>query len=117
MKRLFAVVAITALLLPVILDHVDAQSGKYERSVTLKVTDTKTGAVHTKVWDLSAYTYEQKIPIDVPQFKVKKIKQIFGTDTFSFTLQNKVFEGKWLHFKVEVVGTPLVGKGLSVRFT
>jgi len=116
LKLLFAAIAITTLILPIILVQAYAQEGRIERSLTLKVTNTKTDTVQMRVWNLTAYTFEQNIPIDVPQFQVKKIKKIYGTDTFSFTLQNKVFEGEWLHFKVEVIGTPVVGKGLRVQF-
>lgn len=114
-KKLFAMIAIATLLLPLVLSA-EAQEGVQERSVMLKVTNTKTGTVHTRVWDLSAYTFEQKIPIDVPDFRANKIKRIYGTDSFSFTLQNDVFEEHWLHFKVELIGTPVVGKGLRVQF-
>lgn len=113
---MFAAIAISTLLLPLIIDHADSQQGNPERNVMLKVTNTKTDTVRTRVWDLSAYTFEQKVPIDVPDFKVKKIKHIFGSDSFSFTLQDRVFEGEWLHFEVELIGTPTVGKGLSVQF-
>jgi len=115
-KRLFAAIAIATLLLPAIIDQTDAQEGKYERSVMLKVTNTKTGDVQMKVWDLTAYTFEMNVSIDVPSYKLKKVNQIFGTNSFSFTQQNKVFEGEWIHFKVELIGTPLVGRGLSVQF-
>lgn len=65
---------------------------------------------------MTAYTFERKVPIEVPQFTVNKMHRIFGTDSFSFTWQNKVFEAEWLHFKVEVIGTPPVGRGLSIQF-
>ncbi len=97
-------------------EEVYEETRKLGSSVTLKVTNTKTDTVTTRVWDLSAYTFEEDIPLDVPSFKLKKIQRIFGTDSFDFTLQNKVFETKWLHFEVELIGTPVVGKGLSVQF-
>lgn len=111
-----ALVAIATLVLPLLLDQVDAQTGKLERSVTMNVTNKKTGITQSKVWDLSAYTFETNVPIDVPNFQVRKIKQTFGTDSFSFTLQTKSFEGQWLHFTIEILGTPPVGRGLSVKF-
>jgi hypothetical protein len=93
-----------------------SQEGKVDLSVTMKVTNMNTGTVKTKVWNLSAYTFEQKIPIEVSDFKLDKIMKIYGTDSFTFTLDNKEFGGKWLHFKVELIGTPLAGRILDIRF-
>lgn len=115
MKSLIVMFAIAILLLLLAL-RAEAQEGARELTVTLKVTNTKTGTVHTRAWDLDSYTFQDKIPINVPDFKVKKIKSIFGSNTFTFTLNNKAFEGHWLHFDVELSGTIVVGKGLSVRF-
>ena len=115
MKTLIAVFAITVLLLPLAL-NAEAQKGGHELSVTLKVTNTKTGEVRTKTWDMKSYTFTNKIPIDVPDYRLKKISRIFGTDTFAFTVQDPAYRGEWLHFKVELVGTVLIGKSLSVRF-
>ena len=117
MKLLFITILIGTLLLPVILDQGYAQEETPAKSLTLEVTNTKTGAVSTRVWDLSTYSFEQVVSVDVPEFRVSKIKQVFGTDTFSFALQNKVLEADWLHFEVKLSGTPTVGKGLKVQFT
>lgn len=116
MKRLIATIAIATLLLPLILVHAYSDTGSVERGVMLKITNTKTGFVKTTVWNLKGYTFQQT-PIKVSDSAVKKIKQIFGTDSFSFTLHNNVFQGKWLHFKVELVGkTILPGKGITIKF-
>ena len=117
MKLLFAAILISTLLLPVILDQGYAQEETFEKSLTLEVTNTKTGAVKTRVWDLSTYSFEQVVSVDVPKFRVSKMKQAFGTDKFRFTLQNKVLEADWVHFEVKLTGTPTVGKGLRVQFT
>ncbi len=115
MKRLISVVAIATLLLPLILEHAYSEMQTNERSVTLKITNTKTGIVHTKDWKLTGYSFGKK-PIDVPDFTLKKIKNAFNTNSFSFTLHDEVFKGKWLHFNLELIGTPLVGQGLSIKF-
>ncbi len=115
MKIVISVIAITTLLLPLILEHAYSEMRTYEHSVTLKITNTKTGVVHTKDWKMTGYSFGKK-PIDVPDFTLKKIKNAFNASSFSFTLHNKVFEGKWLYFKLELIGTPLVGKGLTVKF-
>ena len=117
MKRLLAVLAIGALILPVALAaQANSQSEKTELKVWLKVTNTKTGTVHTAEWVLGAYQFENNIPIDVPDFKVAKMKKIFSTDAFTFTFQKKVHQGSWLHFEVELGGTPVIGEVLSIKF-
>ena len=115
MKTLIAVVALATLLLPLILTQANAQMITHERSVTLKVTNTKTNTVTTKVWKLTGYTFGER-PLDINDVTVSKIKRALHTDSFSFTLHNKVFEGKWLHFNVELIGTPLIGQGLKIKF-
>lgn len=112
MKGMFAVLAITSLLLPIILNHAYAQSMTHERTVTLKITDTRNGNVAKKEWNLTGYTFGER-NIDVSNNMLNKIKRIYNTDSFSFTLQNKTFMGEWLHYKIELIGTPLVGKGLD----
>lgn len=114
MKRLLALVAITVLLLPLVY-QIDSHALTIERTVTLKVTNTKTGSVQTKVWDLTGYTFGER-NIDTSHALLTKIKRVYHSDSFAFTLQNKVFEGKWLHFKVELTGTPPVGKGMNIKF-
>ena len=114
MKRLLALVAIAMLLLPVVY-QIDSHALTIERTVTLKVTNTKTGSVQTKVWDLTDYTFGER-NIDVSHASLSKIKRVYHSDSFAFTFQNKVFEGKWMHFTVELSGTPLVGKGLNIKF-
>jgi len=117
LEKLLAMIAIAALILPIVLaDQVHAQSGKQQQNVWLKVTNTKTGTVHVTEWPLAAYQFEKNIPIDVPDFKASKIKKIFGTDAFTFTFQKRIHEGSWLHFKVELGGTPSIGEVLSIRF-
>jgi len=115
MKTLIVVFAITVLLLPLAL-NAEAQKGGHELSVTLKVTNTKNGEIRTKVWDIKAHTFTNKIPIDVPDYTLKKIMRAYGTNTFVFNIQNPAYNGKWLHFKAEIEGTVLIGKNLSVRF-
>ncbi len=111
-----ATITIATLLLPSILVHAYSDTGSVERSVMLKVTNTKTGLVKTSVWNLKGYTF-QHTPIKVSDSAVKKIKQIFGSDSFSFTLHNKAFQGKWLHFNVELVGNNILpGKRLTIKF-
>ena len=117
MKKILAIIAIAALILPIAIAHqVHAQSGKQEMKVWLKVTNTKTGTVRVTEWPLGAYQFEENIPIDVPDHKVSKIKKIFGTDAFTFTYDRKIHEATWLHFKVELGGTPAIGEVLSVKF-
>lgn len=115
MKRMLAILAIGALLLPIILNLAYAQMITHERTVTLKITDTRNGKVATKEWNLTGYTFGER-NIDVSNNMLNKIKKIYNTDSFSFTLQKKTFMGEWLHYKVELIGTPLVGKGLKVKF-
>lgn len=115
LKTMLAVVAAAALLLPLVLVQAHAQMMTHDLTVTLKVTNTKTGSVQTKVWKPKPYTFGDR-PIDVPDFTLKKIMKSFNTDNFAFTFTHKQFEGEWMHFKVEMVGTPLVGTGLSVKF-
>lgn len=115
--KLVAMIMITALIIPLVLaDQADAQSGKQEQKIWLKVTNTKTGITHVTEWKLSAYQFEEHIPIDVIDSKVSKLKSAFGTDAFTFTIQKKMVEGTWHHFKVEVGGTAAVGEVLSVKF-
>lgn len=117
MKKLFAMVAIAVLILPVVLlDQTHAQSGRQQQQVWLKVTNTKTGAVHVTEWTLRAYQFEKNVSIDVPDFKVAKLTKVFGTDGFTFTFQKKNHVGSWLHFSVQLVGTPSIGKVLSIKF-
>ncbi len=115
MKGLIAALSIATLLLPLLLEQAYSQQGIIERSVTLKITNSKNGAVITKVWNITGYTFGEK-SIDVSDRMLKKIKHIFNTDSFSFTYENKVFKGKWLYYKAELIGTPLVGKGLTIKF-
>jgi len=115
LKRIVVIVAISILLLPLILNRADAQMITHERNLTLKVSNSKSDAFHTKVWKLTGYTFGER-NIDVSDILLSKIKRTYHTDTFTFTLNNKVFQEQWLHFKVELIGTPLVGKGMTVRF-
>lgn len=114
MKGLIALVAITVLLLPIAY-QIDSHALTIERTVTLKVTNTNTGSVQTKVWNLTDYTFGER-NIDVSHVLLSKIKRVYHSDAFAFTFQNKVFEGEWMHFDVELIGTPLVGKGLNIKF-
>ena len=117
MKKLFVIIAIAALILPIVLaEQVYAQSGKQQQKVWFEVTNTKTGSIHVTEWTLRAYQFEKHTPIDLPDFKVSEIKKIFGTDAFTFTFQKKAHGGSWLHFKVELGGTPSIGEVLSIRF-
>jgi hypothetical protein len=116
LRKLLTIVAFVALMLPVTLAiQADAQS-KADLKVWLKVVNTKTGTERVTEWKLGAYQFEENIPIDVPAFKVAKIKKIFDTDSFAFTFQDKVRKGSWLHFDVELSGTPVIGEVLTVRF-
>ncbi len=116
MKALIALIAIITLSLPPILNQAYSDVLQQERSVTLKITNTKTGIVKTTVWNIKDYTF-QKATIDVSDLMVKKIKKIFGTESFSFGLNKKTVERNWLHFKVELMGKPMiVGKGWTIMF-
>ncbi len=115
-KKLSVMIAITVLILPFVHEQASAQVGKQEMMVLLKVTNTKTQTVHVTEWDLAAYQFEENIPVDVPDFRLSKLKRIFGTDSFTFTYQKKVIEANWIHFEVELSGTPSVGEVLSIRF-
>ena len=116
-KKILVMIAIGTLILPIVLaEQAHAQSGKEVLKVWLKVTNTKNDTVRVTEWKLGAYQFEKNIPIDLPDFKVSKIKKIFHTDLFTFTLQKKVVERSWLHFKVELGGTPVIGEVLSIRF-
>lgn len=114
MKELLALIAIVTLL-PLIVHQAYSQQGTPERTITFKITNTKTGTVTTKVWSMTGHTFGERF-VDVPDFTANKIKRSFYTDSFSFTQQNHFFVGKWLHFDVEMIGTPLVGTGLTVKF-
>ncbi|GEM_PF-1415875 len=115
-RKLLTIIAIVALMLPITLAiQADAQS-KADLKVWLKVVNTKTGTERVTEWDLGAYQFEENIPIDVPAFKVAKIKKIFDSDSFAFTFQDKVRKGSWLHFDVELTGTPVIGEVLTIRF-
>jgi hypothetical protein len=117
LRKLLTIIAIVALILPIALAvQVDAQSSKADLKVWLKVVNTKTGTESVTEWKLGAYQFEENIPIDVPAFKVAKIKKIFDTDSFAFTFQDKVRKGSWLHFDVELSGTPVIGEVLTIRF-
>jgi hypothetical protein len=109
-------ITITALFLPLILQQGYSDIGPYERTLTLKITNTKTGDVKTKVWNFKEWTFQEP-SVDVSDFMVKKMKKVFNTETFSFSLSSKVYEGEWLHFKVELTETPiLLGRGFTVKF-
>jgi len=117
LRKLLMVTAIGALILPIALAaQADAQSSKADLKVWLKVVNTKTGTEHVTEWKLGAYQFEENIPIDVPAFKVAKITKIFDTDSFAFTFQDKVRKGSWLHFDVELSGTPVIGEVLTIKF-
>ncbi len=116
-RKLAGITVIATLLLPLILYHVYAQTESYERTVTLKITNTKTGVVHTRSWDLRGWVFEPNAPIELPGSEVKKMKKIFGADSFFFRMDHNVFEGKWLYFNVEIVGVPpLIGTSWSIQF-
>lgn len=83
-------------------------------AVTLKITNTKTGSVTTKVWNLTLWTFGEQ-HIDVSDILLK-IRTIYNTRTFAFTLTDETFKGRWLHFDGELIGTHLVGRGLTVKF-
>lgn len=87
----------------------------HERTLTLNIMNTKTGIITTRMWNFTLYTFGER-NVDVSDTMLKKIESIFYTDSFSFTLQNKAFTGKWLHFDVELIGTPPVGSGMDVKF-
>jgi hypothetical protein len=115
-RKLLTIITIVALMLPIALTiQADAQS-KADLKVWLKVVNTKTGTERVTEWELGAYQFEENIPIDVPAFKVSKIKKIFDTDSFAFTFQDKVRKGSWLHFDVELSGTPVIGEVLTIKF-
>jgi hypothetical protein len=117
LRKLLTIIAIVALMLPIALAiQADAQSSKADLKVWLKVVNTKTGTERVTEWDLGAYQFEENIPIDVPAFKVAKIKKIFDSDSFAFTFQDKVRKGSWLHFDVELSGTPVIGEVLTIKF-
>ena len=117
LRKLLAIIAIVALILPIALAlQADAQSSKTDLKVWLKVVNTKTGTERVTEWKLGAYQFEENIPIDVPAFKVAKIKKIFDSDSFAFTFQDKIRKGSWLHFDVELSGTPVIGEVLTIRF-
>lgn len=115
MKVVAALTIASLLLIPLAFEAAYSQSGTFERSVTLKITDTRTGDVRTKVWTISTWTFGDR-PIDVTDILLDKIQTVYSTDSFKFTLENKVFKGKWLVFEVELIANPLVGKGLDIRF-
>ncbi len=113
MKALIALIAIITLSLPLILNQAYSDILQQERSVTLKITNTKTGIVKTIEWNIKDYTF-QKATIDVSDLMVKKI---FGTESFSFGLNKKTVERNWLPFKVELIGKPMiVGKEWTIMF-
>ncbi|MGH9922463.1 MAG: hypothetical protein ACRD38_06905 [Nitrososphaerales archaeon] len=117
LRKLLTIIAIVALILPIALAvQADAQSSKADLKVWLKVVNTKTGIERVTEWKLGAYQFEENIPIDVPAFKVAKIKKIFDSDSFAFTFQDKVRKGSWLHFDVELSGAPVIGEVLTIRF-
>lgn len=117
LRKLLTIIAIVALMLPIALAiQADAQSSKADLKVWLKVVNTKTGTERVTEWELGAYQFEENIPIDVPAFKVAKIMKIFDTDSFAFTFQDKVRKGSWLHFDVELSGTPVIGEVLTIKF-
>jgi hypothetical protein len=116
LKKLLAIIASIALILPIVLDQADAQSSKPKITIWLKVTNTKTQTIHVTEWTPGAYQFEENIPIDVPDFRLTKLKRIFGTDSFTFTFQKKASEANWFHFSVELGGTPSIGEVLSIKF-
>lgn len=112
--KVLALVSALTLLLPII-GYAYAQEGTIDRTVTMQITNTKTGSVKTKVWNITSWTFGDR-PIDVSDVLLKKIERIYNTKSFRFTLQNNFFEAEWLHFEVRIAGTPLVGTGLDIKF-
>jgi phage major head subunit gpT-like protein len=115
MKASIALIVAFALLSPLVLQQVNAQEGTVDRTVIMKITNKKTGIVHTKTWYLTSWTFGER-PIEVSDNMLRKIHNIYHTDSFDFTLNDKVFRSEWLHFGIEMTGSPLVGKGLSIKF-
>ncbi len=112
-RELISIIVIAVLFLPLILQQANAEIGPYSRTLILKITNMKTGDVKTRVWNFDAWTFTKPL-IDVPEYTVKKI---FYTDTFSFSLSSETYDGKWLHFKVELTETPiLIGRGFTAKF-
>jgi hypothetical protein len=117
MKEIVVVAIIATLILPIALaDQANAQPGKQQLKVWMKVTNTKTGYEHTTEWAIGPYQFEEWTPIDVSNAKIGKMKSAFGTNAFTFTVQKRTAEGTWMHFKIEIGGTAAVGEVLSVRF-
>jgi hypothetical protein len=52
----------------------------------------------------------------VDHLKAKKIKQIFGTNKFTFTWQMDNYETSWHHFKVSIGMKAQPGTTLRVTF-
>ncbi len=117
MKKLLAIFAIAALILPVVItDHARALMWKQQESVWLKITNIKTGEVRMLSWDLGRYHFEHNVQIDVSHFKANVIKKAFGTDRFTFTYQKRTIEASWHNFKMVLEGTPNIGQNMSVKF-
>lgn len=94
--------------------QVNADFGTH--TIWMNIKNTKTDTVKTVEWTSERFLFEKNIPVDVDHLKVKKIKQIFGTNKFTFTWQMDNYEANWHQFQVSIGMKAQPGTTLRVTF-
>ncbi len=82
----------------------------------MSITNTKTGTVKELKWDVSRYHFQKKILINIDDFTVEKIRQVFGKDRFEFNTLVRSYEAKWHHFNVAIGINRQLGTNLRIVF-
>lgn len=109
-----AIIAMVVLVTSVALaQHTDAML--VPRNVVMTITNTNTDTVKTIEWTVNKYSFEKDKSIDIDDMKLKKIKEIFGTNEFIFRSNLEEHKAEWHHFEVTMTADP--GRGSFMRIT
>ncbi len=98
----------------VLVQQASAEFG--ERKVWMTITNTRTDTVKTIEWTSDRFLFESSVTVDVHWLQLKKIKDVFGTNKFTFTWQSKMHEVEWHHFKVTINADTIAGSNLRITF-
>lgn len=113
--RLAAIMAITLAIGSIgIAQQVRAGLGK--TAVMMEITNMKTNTTKMVQWEVDRYQFEENFPVQVDDLKVRKIKQIFNTNEFTFTWQLDEYQKIWHHFEVKITAKAPPANPMKVTF-
>lgn len=85
-------------------------------TVWMSITNTKSGTVKELTWDLPKYRFQDKVLIQLDGLTIRKINQIFNTNTFNFNTYIGAYEAEWYHFNVVIGMNRHIGSSLHLVF-